>query len=175
MNENFIGEIRMFAGMRVPQGWAFCDGRLLNIADYEVLYALIGTTYGGDGMQNFRLPDLRGRLPLHQGQGAGQAQRRMLGQMGGSETVTLTASHLPPHSHGWPATRERATPAYGAGGGLLGNTGGAPTYGLGGGASTAMQAQAVDGAGGSQPHENMAPYLCVNFIIALNGIFPSQS
>lgn len=172
MDENqFIGEIRMFAGTRAPTGWAFCDGKLLGIAQNSALFALLGDRYGGDGQRNFALPDLRGRLPLHQGQGPGLS-RYWAGQRGGSEQAALYAAQLPPHSHAWPATRERAAPAHGTSG-VLGDTGGAPTYGLAGGATTAMQL--IDPAGGSQPHENMPPYLCINFIIALTGVYPPHS
>jgi microcystin-dependent protein len=165
MSDPFIGEIRMFAGNFAPNGWAFCSGGLLPISENEALFALIGTTYGGDGQTTFGLPDLQGRLPIHAGNGFSMAQR------GGAETVTLTTQQIPAHSHtlrganaaansSSPGTRAFAQPGKG-----LYRAG--PT-----GASLA--ASSVGIAGGGQAHDNMQPYLCVSFIISLFGIFPSQ-
>jgi microcystin-dependent protein len=161
----YVGEIRMFAGNFAPQGWAFCDGSLLAIADYTPLYDLIGTTYGGDGQTTFALPNLLGRVPVHQANGFS------LGQSAGSEEVTLTQSQLPTHSHVPQAARTTQgvnTPA--------GNVWAAsPEYAEYGPApDSSMSAQALASTGGGQPHDNMVPYLAINFIIALFGIFPSQ-
>lgn len=176
MSEAFIGEIRLFAGQRPPIDWAFCDGQLLRISEYEVLFTLLQTTYGGDGVQTFALPDLRGRVPRHEGQGNGQPQYHVAGEQGGSETVTLQSQHMPGHSHTLAASQSRATPAYGqsAAGGFA-DTGGTPVYGLAGGGTAAMRADTLKTTGGSQPHNNMAPYLGLQFIISLTGIYPSQN
>ncbi|MYM95094.1 phage tail protein [Duganella vulcania] len=174
MSEPFIGEIRLFAGQFAPQGWAFCDGSELPIAQNDALFTLLQTQYGGDGQQTFALPDLRGRVPLHTNQGAGP-RPFLLGQPGGSETVAVTAQTMGAHSHALPASQDRATPAYAQGGaGAFANTGGAPVYGLSGsGGTTALRADTIARVGGGQPHNNMAPYLGLNFIIALTGIYPS--
>jgi microcystin-dependent protein len=161
----FVGEIRMFGGNFAPVGWALCNGQILPIAENQALFTLIGTTYGGDGQTTFQLPDLRCRLPMHQGPGV------TLGQAGGSETVTLTVSELPGHGHPTAAS---------SGGGNQGGPGGAVWAAApakiyaGGPANTPMYPLAVAMAGGSQPHDNMSPFLGVNFIISLSGIFPSQ-
>jgi microcystin-dependent protein len=158
----------MFAGSFAPQGWAFCDGQLLAISENDVLFNLIGTTYGGDGQQTFALPDLRGRLPVHFGNGFTQAQS------GGTESVTVTTAQTPSHSHPMQATNNNAS-ATSAGGNVLAQT---PTYSpyLSGFApDSAMSPASIGAAGGSQPHENRQPFLCVNFIISLFGIYPTQS
>lgn len=173
MGQPFVGEIRFFAGSFAPAGWAFCDGSLLAIAEYETLFQLIGTTYGGDGESTFALPDLRGRIPIHAGTGAGLSTR-VLGESAGTETVTLTAAQMPLHSHPWQATSTPADPSAGPVGGLLAHSS-APVYAADPVADVAMAPQAVGAAGGSQPHENLAPYLCVSFIISLYGIFPSPT
>lgn len=172
--DSFVGEIRMFAGTFAPAGWAFCDGQLLGTSSYPLLFAVIGAIYGGDGTNTFALPDLRNRVPLHNGQGPGLSLRN-LGARGGAETVTLQPQHMPLHSHTMPASSARATPAYGqAGNAGFANTGGAPVYGLGGGATTTMGAGTVGSSGGNQPHENLPPFLVINYIIALDGSYPSQ-
>ena len=171
MSDPYVGEIRLFAGNFEPVGWMFCSGQLLPIAGYDVLFNLIGTTYGGDGQQTFALPDLRGRIPLHQGQGPGLSLR-VIGQMGGSETVTLQASQMPQHTHVLRASASAATGSA-PGGALLASTAVAsydPSP-----AMTAMAPAAVSVAGGSQPHENMAPTVAVSYIISLFGIYPSQA
>lgn len=171
MSQPFIGEIRMFGGNFAPVGFAFCDGQLLPIAEYDALFALIGTTYGGDGQTTFALPDLRGRLPVHTGQGNGLSNY-VLGQSGGSETVTLTAQQLPAHTHAAQA-QSAAGNQSAPGGGVWASSGqnqfsaSAP--------NTGMSAAAIGPAGGSLPHDNMMPYQVVSFIIALYGIFPSRS
>lgn len=167
MSEPYVGEIRMFGGNFAPVGWAFCDGSLMPISDYETLFNLIGTTYGGDGQSTFALPDLRGRMPLHMG------GSYVIGQLAGVEQVTLTTSQIPAHSH----------PAYATSGG--GNQSG-PVAGAvwasapgkiyaAGPANAPMNAAGVAASGGSQPHDNMPPFLCISFIISLFGIFPSQT
>jgi microcystin-dependent protein len=171
MSNPYVGEIRMFGGNFPPAGWMFCDGSLLSIAENETLFNLIGTTYGGDGQSTFALPDLRGRVPIHQGQGAGLSPH-VLGESLGAETVTLTQAQLPAHAHPIAATGTAtlSSPA----GSRYGTTGTNATY-----IDTAPNAQfapeATVSAGGGQPHENMMPFLCVSFIISLFGIFPSQS
>jgi microcystin-dependent protein len=165
MSEPFIGEVRLFAGNFAPAGWAFCRGDLLPIAGHEALFALIGTLYGGDGQNTFALPNLAGRIPLHVGDGHVQ------GEMSGSETVTLIAAQMPAHTHVLQASVAAAdgtTPT----GALLATTAVA-SYDTAPGA-TPMGAGAVASAGGSQPHDNMAPTLAVSYIMALEGIFPSQ-
>lgn len=174
MANPFVGEIRLFGGNFAPVGWAFCDGSLLSIAQNDVLFALIGTTYGGDGQTTFALPDLRGRVPVHQGQGPGLSPR-LIGQMAGVENVTLLSSQLPSHNHVLNATATPAAAGTGVAGSLTGATpaGGTQFYGStpGGGA---MAAQVLQPAGTGLPHNNVAPFLGMNFIISLFGIFPSQ-
>jgi microcystin-dependent protein len=169
---SYIGEIRMFAGNFPPQGWAFCDGQLLSIADNDALFALIGTTYGGDGQQTFALPDLRGRIPLHQGAGPGLSNR-VIGEIAGAESVALSQAQIPAHSHAFFATSDAASPTSTAFGSVPATTSGTAIYGAGPGQP--MSAQAVLQSGGGQSHSNIAPSLCVSFIISLFGIFPSQS
>lgn len=171
MSTPYVGEIRLFAGNFAPVGWLFCEGQLLSIADNDVLFTLVGTTYGGDGQTSFALPDLRGRVPVHQGQGPGSSPRT-LGEFGGQEAVTLLASQMPAHTH---ALHANAAPASGTapGGALLAATSVA-SYDPGTG-TTPMAASAVGSAGGNQPHPNMAPTLALNYIISLYGIYPSPS
>ena len=165
MSSPFIGEIRMFAGNFAPQGWSFCDGSLIPISENDALFNLIGTTYGGDGQSTFALPDLRSRVPVHAGPGF------ILGQTGGEETVTLTVQQIPAHIH-VPRARStagnQASPAGGvwAASSLNQYTANTP--------SSSMDAAALGSAGGSQPHDNMVPFLVVNFILSLFGVFPSQ-
>jgi len=169
MSEPYVGEVRLFAGNYAPAGWALCQGQVLAIPDYETLYSLIGTTYGGNGQTTFGLPDLRGRVPVHQGQGPGLSPRA-LGETGGAERVALLTGQTPLHTHALHASTAPASIATPAGS-VLGATG-AASYGPGP-ASTAMASSAVDTAWGTaQPHENMAPTLTVNYIIALYGIYP---
>jgi microcystin-dependent protein len=172
----YIGEVRMFAGNFAPQGWATCDGQNLSIADYQTLFSLIGTTYGGDGQVTFRLPDLRSRLPLHQGQGQRQGQglsSRVLGEVGGVETVTLTAAQLPGHTH---VVSAAATPATGnSPAGLAWAQAPNSPYYQGAATPVAMGVTAVSAVGGSQPHDNVAPFTTVTFIIALVGLYPARS
>ena len=167
MAQPYIGEIRMFAGNFAPAGWMFCDGQLLPISEYETLFNLIGTTYGGDGQETFSLPDLRGRLPIHQGGGF------VLAETGGVETVTLTVSQIPAHSHALLASPNNASVAS-AGGNVLAQTPNYTPY-IALPANSPLHANSVGQTGGSQPHDNFQPYLCVEFIISLFGIFPSQT
>lgn len=180
MSVPYVGEIRMFAGNFAPMGWAFCDGSLWPISENDTLFALIGTTYGGDGIETFAMPDLRGRVPVHVGTLQG-GDTYVLGVNGGQESVTLTAAQIPSHNHvinastaiapaataavnitdgsSWvPATPSPKPKAY---------TTAAPNL--------LMGSASIGPGGGSQPHENMAPFLAVQFIIALFGVFPSQN
>ncbi|MBV8199189.1 MAG: phage tail protein [Acidobacteria bacterium] len=169
MSQPYVGEIRMFAGNFAPAGWMFCEGQLLPISEYETLFNLIGTTYGGDGQTTFALPDLRGRLPVHQGNGF------TLAETGGVETVTLTPSTIPAHSHPYLASTDAANNADPEGkvlGALqvAGNEIYIPAAG-----TVPMNPAAIGSTGGSQPHDNFQPYLCIDFIISLFGVFPSQT
>jgi microcystin-dependent protein len=166
-----VGEIRMFAGNFAPAGWAFCEGQTLPISENDVLFTVIGTTYGGDGQETFNLPDLRGRLPLHQGTGS-DGTTYTLGEDGGVEQVTLTTQQTPAHSHPAVATTNIAT-ATGPGGNVLAQSSVAKMY-IQDVPDANLAGTAVGPTGGSQPHTNFQPYLCVNFIISLFGEFPSQ-
>src|SRR5258708_37540143 len=167
MSEPFIGEIRLFGGNFAPTGWMFCEGQSLPISENDALFNLIGTTYGGDGQTTFSLPDLRSRIPIHQGGGFRQ------GESGGVETVTLPDSQTPAHAHALLGSGSAATSAVPAGAALAGTTGVTITaYGTDAPLVT-LASPSGSPAGGSQPHANLQPYLCVNFIISLFGIFPS--
>ena len=170
MSQPFVGEIRMFGGSFAPAGWAFCEGQLLPISENDTLFNLIGTTYGGDGQETFGLPNLASRVPVHVG------TNFVLGQTGGTESVTLTTQQMPLHTHPLTATNDTGSAN-------------SPTNALPG--STPVQAQAfpygtdeplanmdpssISGVGGSQPHDNMQPFLTISFIISLFGIFPTQT
>ncbi|HEX5308819.1 MAG TPA: tail fiber protein [Solirubrobacteraceae bacterium] len=172
MSDQYVGEIRLFGGNFAPEEWAPCDGRLLQISQYEVLFNLIGTIYGGDGQTTFAVPDLRGRLPLSTGQAPGQSNYT-LGQKGGTEAVTLAAAQYPAHSHHLRASTAlggEASPA----GGLLGSCAGTYLYHESAPTESLNQASIAPSRGGAQPHENRQPFLCVSYIIALNGLYPSQ-
>ncbi len=166
MSSPFIGEIRMFAGNFAPQGWAFCNGALMPIDQNTTLFQLIGTTYGGDGQTTFALPDLQSRVPVHVGQGF------VLGQKAGVEQVTLTTSQLPAHTHVPQAQSANGNSQSPAGGVWAQNA-------LNQYSPSAPDANtdpaALANAGGSQPHDNMIPFLCINFILSLFGVFPSQT
>lgn len=157
----------MFAGNFAPAGWMFCEGQLLPISEYETLFQLIGTTYGGDGQSTFALPDLRGRVPIHFGNGF------TLAETGGVETVTLTVAQIPAHSHALMATSNNASSANAAGK-LLAT---APSYTpyIQDAPASNLAATSIGSTGGSQPHNNFQPYLCVDFIISLFGLFPSPT
>ena len=159
----------MFAGNFAPAGWMFCEGQLLPISEYETLFNLIGTTYGGDGQSTFALPDLRGRIPLHQGNGF------TLAETGGAEEITLTVSQIPAHSHPLLGSTSNAT-ANDVGGNVGGRVIAAATFPYGtDNPPQPLSPSAVSLVGGSQPHNNFQPYLCVDFIISLFGIFPSAT
>lgn len=176
MSTPYVGEIRHFGFPRVPTGWHACDGSLLSIAEYEVLYTLLGTNYGGDGVTSFGVPDLRGQTPLHQGNGQGLTPR-VLGQSGGSEQVTLTPLQLPQHTHAWMATQGAATAATPGPNVILGAPATDTLYvtDITGYVAYPLAANSVQPAGNTLPHENMMPTLTVNICIALYGIFPSQN
>lgn len=169
MSDAFIGEIRIFAGNFPPVGWALCDGSMLPISEYDTLFALIGTTYGGDGINTFGLPDLRGRSAVHAGT-ARTGERYDLGSSGGVEQVTLTPAQMPAHTH-LPTTAGAATSASPEGTRWAAQTANAYSDVQ---PNAQVAAGAVQPAGGSQPHENMPPYLVVSYIISLYGIFPSR-
>lgn len=169
MGSPFVGEIRMFGGTFAPVGWAFCSGQLMPISENETLFNLIGTTYGGDGQATFALPDLQGRVPVHQGQGPGIAGSYTLGEKGGTETVFLLTSQIPAHSHTAVAQSGAGTQASPANGLWAGST--LSQY-SGNNSNATMHAQAMTPAGGSQPHDNMLPYTVVSFIISLYGVYP---
>ena len=167
MAQPYVGEIRMFAGNFAPSGWMFCQGQLLPISQNETLFQLIGTTYGGDGQETFQLPDLRGRIPIHQGNGF------ILAQTGGVESVTLTVQQIPSHTHvaiGAAATGDQTS----ANGALPANSVTITPY-LNSPPDSSFNAGAVGPTGGSQPHTNFQPYLCIDFIISLFGIFPNPT
>lgn len=173
MSQPFVGEIRMFGGSFAPAGWAFCSGQLMAISENDTLFNLIGTTYGGDGQETFALPDLQGRLPMHAGQGPGLSQNYQLGQQGGVESVTLTVNQTPGHSHAFTATTNIGDQISPSNNLLSQLTGGGLLYFAVAGASP-LAAQSMLPTGGSQPHDNFQPYLCVSFILSLFGIFPHQ-
>ena len=171
MSQPYVGEIRMFAGNFAPVGWMFCQGQSLAIADNEVLFQLIGTTYGGDGQNTFNLPNLASRVPVHMGTGGGASY--VIGQSAGEESVTLTTQQIPAHNHVMQANSN------------AGNQG-SPQAAVGAQQAsllpyshqppdTNMAPNALGPAGGSQPHDNMVPFLCINFIISLFGVFPSPT
>lgn len=167
MAQPYVGEIRMFAGNFAPAGWMFCEGQLLPISENETLFQLVGTTYGGDGQETFALPDLRGRIPIHQGNGFS------LAETGGAETITLTVNQIPVHSHpllGSAVNGNQVNPSNT----LLASSTVVTPYAVET-ANAQMAANAVSAVGGSQPHNNFQPYLCVDFIISLFGIFPSPT
>jgi|SRR5687768_13905386 len=169
MANPYLGEIRLFAGNFAPAGWALCDGRPLPISENDALFTLIGTTYGGDGQETFNLPDLRSRVPVHIGNGV------ILGETGGVESVTLTVQQTPTHSHpllGSTALGSSTTPQNA----VLAqdNIAGADLY-IEDTPTASMAATAITPVGGSQPHENLQPYLVINYIIALAGVFPPPS
>ncbi|HTQ15248.1 MAG TPA: tail fiber protein [Rhizomicrobium sp.] len=170
MAQPYIGEIRMFAGNFAPAGWAFCAGQILPISENDTLFNLIGTTYGGDGQSTFALPDLRGRAPMHVGNGT------VLAQTGGSESVTLSTQQIPSHQHLVMATTggQALTPLNNSLAVPSGGVQGIMTYAAGS-PNTPLVSTSVLNAGGSQPHDNMQPYLCVSFIIALYGVYPTPT
>lgn len=172
MGQPFVGEIRMFGGNFAPAGWMFCQGQLLPISENETLFQLIGTTYGGDGQTTFALPDLQGRVPIHVGTGT-DGVTYTLAEMLGVETVTLTTQQIPSHTHSM-----NASTAVGTLSDPTNNvTSESPSIKLYSAAvpGTPLNANAVLPTGGSQPHDNTQPFLCISFIISLFGIFPSPT
>ncbi|QEC79662.1 phage tail protein [Mucilaginibacter ginsenosidivorax] len=175
--EPYIGEIRMFAGNFAPQGWFFCDGSLLSISQYSAFFSLLGTTYGGDGMSTFQIPDLRGRAPIHSGNGQGKnVSRYELGQVGGNENITLIAPQMPAHSHviNCSSTADLAVPAAGYPAASSDPALGTIINSYASTTDSQMNPLAVAPAGGNQPVNVVTPYLAVNFIIAWQGIWPSR-
>lgn len=174
--EPFIAQIMLFGGNFAPRSWAFCDGQLLPISSNTALFSIVGTVYGGDGRTTFALPDLRGRIPMHAGTGNGLSQRR-IGQSLGEENVTLQPAQIPVHNHGIlvagaPASSSRPSgDAFGAGAFYVDNNPSDPATQP----AIALNANTIASAGGGQGHDNMQPTLCINYIIALQGIFPSRS
>lgn len=168
MAQPYVGEIRMFGGNFAPAGWMFCSGQILPISGNEVLFTLIGTTYGGDGQSTFALPNLQSRFPMHQGNGF------ILAQTGGVESVTLTVNQIPSHSH-TPDSNNAGVSDSPTNNVWGKSTAGKPYVNVAGGVPVAFNAATVQNAGGSQPHDNMHPFLCIAFIISLFGIFPSQN
>jgi microcystin-dependent protein len=168
----YVGEIRMFAGNFAPNGWMFCEGQTLPISENDVLFQLIGTTYGGDGQETFNLPNLASRVPIHMGTGP-DGTTYQIGEMAGTEQETLTTQQIPIHSHtllAASAIGNLPTPQ----GNVLGKLTNIDLY-SGDSTDTPMSPVAIGAAGGSQPHENTQPFLCINFIISLFGVFPSQT
>jgi microcystin-dependent protein len=173
MADPFVAEIRIFPFNFAPKGWAFCNGQLLPLSQNTALFSLLGTTYGGNGKSNFALPDMQGNAPMHPGQGPGLSLHD-LGEMSGSETVTLLESEIPSHSHAWNASNQDGTDQSPVNELFAGGVGGVSTYA----APSAVQAfnlQTLTPAGSSMPHNNMQPYLTLNFNIALQGVFPPRT
>jgi microcystin-dependent protein len=173
MAQPYVGEIRMFAGNFAPVGWMFCEGQTLPISENDVLFQLIGTTYGGDGEETFNLPNLASRVPIHMGTGP-DGTTYQLGEMAGTEQETLTVQQIPSHTHPFMASTapaEQNTPQNNV---VAQNPGGVKIF-IQDVPSTNFSAQAISPAGGSQPHENTQPFLAINFIISLFGVFPSQT
>lgn len=166
MAQPYVGEIRMFGGNFAPAGWMFCEGQLLPISEFETLFNLIGTTYGGDGQSTFALPDLRGRLPIHQGNGF------TLAETGGAETITLTVNQIPAHSHSFLGSNDTAG-SPDPSGNVVGRSPQIKAF-INGNPTSLMAPQFIGSVGGSQPHSNFQPYLCVSFIMSMFGIFPQQ-
>ena len=172
MGQPYIGEIRMFAGNFAPNGWMFCEGQTLPISENDALFVLIGTTYGGDGQETFNLPNLASRVPLHMGTGP-DGTTYQIGEMAGTEQETLTVQQIPSHTHPMLASTSLAS-EFSPGGQVLALPQTVDAY-IVGPANVPLQSTAIQPQGGSQPHENTQPFLCINFIISLFGIFPSQT
>jgi microcystin-dependent protein len=172
MPEPFVGEIRMFGGNFAPAGWAFCEGQILPISENDVLFQLIGTTYGGDGQETFALPNLASRVPIHMGTGK-DGTTYTIGEASGVETVTLTTQQIPSHTHpmlGSTSIANDPNPTNN----VVAESSLMTTY-IAANPVVAMGAASITAVGGSQPHENCQPFLCINFIISLFGVFPSPT
>lgn len=175
MSDPFLGEIRIFAGQYAPRAWGFCDGQLLPVNDNQALYSLFNAFYGGDGRTTFGLPDFRGRLPVHMGQAPGLS-RYEIGQRGGRETVSLTIDSIPEHNHPMQASNDASTSML-PGDRVLGKLANIALYDPGTDTSRLYQLapQTVGFVGGEEKHLNMMPYLCLNYIVALEGVYPSRN
>ena len=175
MGQPYVGEIRMFAGNFAPNGWMFCEGQPLPISENEVLFQLIGTTYGGDGQETFNLPNLASRVPMHMGTGP-DGTTYQIGEMAGTESVTLTTQQIPAHNHAVLATGtgQTVSPSNATFATATSSQPGVNAY-VEEDPSTPLSPQSIQPAGGSQPHENCQPFLCINFIISLFGIYPQQT
>lgn len=171
MSEPFVGEIRMFAGNFAPRGWAFCDGQLLAVSQNDALFSLLGTIYGGDGRTTFGLPDCRGRIPIHAGHGPGLSERR-LGAKGGAEKVTLTVNQMPSHGHAFRGNTDLALQTNPQGEVLAASQN--VDYLAEETPVVNMSGESITHVGGSRSHTNLQPFLCIHFIIALFGIYPSR-
>ena len=172
MGQPYVGEIRMFAGNFAPNGWMFCEGQTLPISENEVLFQLIGTTYGGDGQETFNLPNLASRIPLHMGTSP-TGITRVIGETGGVESVTLTIQQIPIHTHTMVASTDPGS-QISPSGSVLAAQSNVSVY-RPAAPNQPLDAGTVGPSGGSQPHDNMHPFLCINFIISLFGVFPSQT
>lgn len=170
--EPILGSIGIFAGNFAPRGWAFCNGQLLSIAQNTALFSLLGTTYGGNGQTTFALPNLQGRTPIHAGQGSGLSNRN-LGEQGGTESHTLMVGEIPAHAHALNANSAVGTTDTAAGNVIAKNAAGVPQFSAA--PDSPMAASSIGATGGSQPHNNMPPFLALNYCIALEGIFPSRN
>lgn len=173
MSDQYLGEIRIFAGNFAPKDWALCNGQLMPISQNTALFSLLGTTYGGDGRTTFALPDLTGKAPMQQGSTPGLTERA-LGEVGGSKTVTLLINEMPAHTHA-PATvaiGNTTSPVNATWAGIVQGRGATPMYGTT--PNTQMNPAAIGVSGGSQPHNNLQPYLGLNFVISLTGVFPPR-
>jgi microcystin-dependent protein len=171
MGQPYVGEIRMFGGNFAPAGWMTCDGQLIAISENDTLFNLIGTTYGGDGQETFALPSLNGRVPVHMGQGTGQ--NYTIGELAGASTVTLTTNQIPIHSHYAAASLDNAA-ANTPNGNVTGHVGAAQIY-TAVPPSVNMGGSSLQSSGGSQPHDNMQPYLAYTYIISMFGVYPSPN
>lgn len=175
MAQPFVGEIRMFAGNFPPVGWMFCDGNTMPIAENEVLFQLIGTTYGGDGEETFNLPNLQSRIPLHMGTSTASGTTYQIGEASGVESVTLTLNQIPIHTHPLLATNDSGSQANALNQVLAAQSPVSIYRPNATPPNVPMNASSVSVTGGSQPHDNMQPFLCVNYIISLFGLFPSPN
>jgi microcystin-dependent protein len=172
VGQPFVGEIRMFGGNFAPAGWAFCQGQTLPISENDVLFTLIGTTYGGDGQETFQLPDLQGRLPVHAGT-AKSGTTYQLGEKGGVESVTLSIQQIPSHNHAFIATSNISN-STSPNNSIVAQSSSADLY-IEDTPNQSLAPNSIGPDGGSQPHDNFQPYLCISFIISLFGVFPTQT
>ena len=174
MSNQFVAEIRIFAGNFAPTGWALCNGQLMPISQNTALFSLLGTTYGGDGKSTFALPNLQGSAPLQQGQGPGLTLR-VLGEIGGEQNVTLLQTEMPAHAHGAQGVTSGGLPSPTNNAWGSGQKGFGSLYTASGASNVQMSPFAMSITGGNLPHNNMPPYLCLTFIIALQGVFPPRT